>query len=97
MNVRSLILSPSVARGLAAVCAAVFVTTAHPARAGVNVWTSHGPPGGSVGALAIDPITPRTLYAGAERCRRLQEHGRGRDLGRGERRAAQYRRLRPGH
>ena len=51
---------------------------------------------GHVFALAIDPITPSTLYAGTRR-RRLQEHGRGRDLGRGKRRADRCRRLRPGH
>jgi len=34
------------------------------AYAGVNVWTTHGPYGGHVNALAIDPHTPSTLYAG---------------------------------
>ena len=37
-----------------------------------------------VRALAIDPTTPTTLYAGTDGRRRLQEHGRGRDLERGE-------------
>jgi hypothetical protein len=32
--------------------------------AGVNVWTSIGPEGGHIHALAIDPVTPTTLYAG---------------------------------
>jgi photosystem II stability/assembly factor-like uncharacterized protein len=32
--------------------------------AGVNVWTSHGPAGTNVNALAIDPATPETVYAG---------------------------------
>lgn len=32
--------------------------------AGINVWTSNGPEGGSIQALAIDPATPTTLYAG---------------------------------
>ncbi len=32
--------------------------------AGINVWTSHGPKGGNINALAIDPQTPTTLYAG---------------------------------
>jgi hypothetical protein len=32
--------------------------------AGNNVWTSLGPGGGIVSALAIDPTTPTTLYAG---------------------------------
>ncbi len=31
--------------------------------AGTNVWTSHGPEGGPIIALAIDPATPTTLYA----------------------------------
>jgi photosystem II stability/assembly factor-like uncharacterized protein len=30
----------------------------------VNVWTSIGPDGGAVDALAIDPSNPRVLYAG---------------------------------
>jgi hypothetical protein len=63
MKMRSHILNPSVARGIAVMCAAVFAATAHPAYAGINVWTSRGPPGGYVSALAIDPITPSTLYA----------------------------------
>jgi hypothetical protein len=29
-----------------------------------NAWTSLGPDGGDVAALAIDPITPTTIYAG---------------------------------
>ena len=32
--------------------------------AGTNVWTSNGPEGGTIYALAIDPTTPATLYAG---------------------------------
>ena len=32
--------------------------------AGNNVWTSHGPWGGKIYALAIDPLHPDTLYAG---------------------------------
>ncbi len=35
-----------------------------PAAAGVDKWTSQGPGGGYVYALAIDPATPATLYAG---------------------------------
>ena len=45
-------------------CAVLLVANAPMAQAGVNVWTSHGPEGGPVVALAIDPITPSTLYAG---------------------------------
>ena len=68
MKIRSPILKASVTRGIAAVCAAVFVTSADTAQAGINVWTSHGPYGpGTVGIvrLAIDRTTPGTLYAGA--------------------------------
>ena len=50
----------------------------------------------SVNALASDPTTPSTLYAGTYRGVYKSTDG-GRDLGRGERRAAQYRRLRAGH
>ena len=32
--------------------------------AGTNIWTSNGPVGGAIRALAIDPVTPTTLYAG---------------------------------
>jgi hypothetical protein len=32
--------------------------------AGNNVWTSLGPEGAIVTALAVDPSTPTTLYAG---------------------------------
>ncbi len=34
------------------------------AQASVSVWTSSGPYGGYVAALAVDPATPTTLYAG---------------------------------
>jgi CSLREA domain-containing protein len=40
-----------------------FVTTAHTANAGTNIWTTHGPPGGQVTAPAIDPTKPTALYA----------------------------------
>ena len=40
------------------------VTSAEPVVAGVNSWTTEGPFGASVSALAIDPVTPSTLYAG---------------------------------
>src|SRR5215813_8952055 len=43
--------------------AVLLVTLAHGVQAGINVWTSHGPPG-PVSALAIDPVMPSTLYAG---------------------------------
>ena len=38
----------------------------HAASAGINIWTSNGPGGGYIGALAIDPSTPGTLYAGTQ-------------------------------
>jgi len=34
------------------------------AEAGRNVWTTGGPEGGDIRALAVDPVTPTTLYAG---------------------------------
>ena len=34
--------------------------------AGTNVWTNLGPEGGIIYALAIDPTTPSTLYAGTD-------------------------------
>jgi len=34
--------------------------------AGHHVWTSNGPEGGSIYALAIDPLAPTTLYAGTD-------------------------------
>jgi photosystem II stability/assembly factor-like uncharacterized protein len=35
-----------------------------PVSAGFNAWTSIGPEGGWIYALAVDPTTPTTLYAG---------------------------------
>jgi len=49
---------------LTLISAAFLIAGAHAAQAGINVWTSHGPYGGPVQALAIDPTTPSTLYAG---------------------------------
>jgi hypothetical protein len=40
------------------------ISQAESVSAGLNVWTSNGPEGGSINALAIDPVTPTTLYAG---------------------------------
>jgi hypothetical protein len=44
----------------------LLVARAPMAHAGTNVWTGHGPykVGYGVTALAIDPTTPSTLYAG---------------------------------
>jgi photosystem II stability/assembly factor-like uncharacterized protein len=39
-------------------------TVAAPASAGENFWTSVGPDGGKVTALAVHPTTPRVVYAG---------------------------------
>ena len=62
MKVSSHSLSPSVVRGIAVLCAAGFLTGAHPAQAGLNVWTSHGPGTASIGTLVLDPTAPGTLY-----------------------------------
>ena len=43
---------------------ALLVTSSVTAEGGINSWTSIGPEGGSIAALAIDPVTPGTLYAG---------------------------------
>jgi photosystem II stability/assembly factor-like uncharacterized protein len=37
---------------------------AYPAVAGVDRWTTNGPEGGDVGAIAVDPSNPATVYAG---------------------------------
>jgi hypothetical protein len=56
----------SVWTSTALTCAVLLVASVHSAQAGINVWTSHGPEGVSVSALAIDPSTPTTLYAGTD-------------------------------
>ncbi|HEV8132678.1 MAG TPA: hypothetical protein VGQ81_15635 [Acidobacteriota bacterium] len=43
---------------------AVLATVPGTAWAGINVWTSRGPELASIGALAIDPQNPTTIYAG---------------------------------
>ena len=40
--------------------------SAHRAQAGINVWTTHGPYGGRVNVLALDPATSSTVYAGID-------------------------------
>src|SRR5439155_1064824 len=46
---------------------ALLVTSSRTAEGGINSWTStNGPGGGPIGALAIDPVTPATLYAGTD-------------------------------
>ncbi len=47
-------------------CAMLILRSADTAHAGINVWTSHGPGTVAITALAIDPATPTTLYAGAD-------------------------------
>src|SRR5262249_13678715 len=44
--------------------AVLWVSSVRMVPAGDNVWTSIGPAGGSVLALALDPGMPTTLYAG---------------------------------
>src|SRR5664279_989140 len=44
--------------------AALVLGTTQVTQAGINVWTTNGPSGAAVKALAIDPSTPSTLYAG---------------------------------
>lgn len=44
----------------------VLAGTSGVIRAGDNVWTSHGPYGGVIGALAVSPKNPGTLYAGTQ-------------------------------
>ncbi len=51
---------------LAALLALLSAGQAEPAAAGANVWTNQGPVVGRINALAIDPATPATLYAGTE-------------------------------
>src|SRR5262245_40253549 len=36
------------------------------ARAGTDGWTVTGPPGGTATALALDPGSPSTMYAGGD-------------------------------
>ena len=43
--------------------AMLWASSASMVHAGINIWTSIGPAGGPVTALAIDPTTPTTLYA----------------------------------
>jgi len=61
---RARVLSRSVACAVGVVCAAVLVSSGQVAQAGINVWTSQGPTGGLAPALAIDPLSPSTIYAG---------------------------------
>src|SRR5437016_7880235 len=49
---------------LGVLLSALLVTSSMTAERGINSWTNTGPEGGSIVALAIDPMTPATLYAG---------------------------------
>ena len=40
----------------------------YPANAAVSGWNGIGPDGGQILTLAIDPVTPQTLYAGTGYC-----------------------------
>ena len=51
---------------MAWVAVLVAVGSAGVAAAGANRWTTHGPEGGRVNALALDPGTPATVYAGTD-------------------------------
>lgn len=63
---------------------ALFVTASlaclpRPAAAGVGQWTTHGPEGGSVSAIVIDPVAPNFIYVitsgGFEGAFRSVDHG----------------------
>lgn len=52
--------------GALGVFACLHLAGARAARAGADVWTSHGPEGHSVRSVAIDSADPATLYAGGD-------------------------------
>ena len=49
---------------IVALLAVIISAQVAPASAGYNVWTSHGPPGGYINVLAVDPANSNILYAG---------------------------------
>src|SRR5262245_38596977 len=49
---------------LAAVCCGVALVSSGIASGAV--WTTHGPNDGHIGAIAVDPSTPTTVYAGTD-------------------------------
>ena len=51
-------------RTLAGVCCGIALVSSSIASGGV--WTTHGPNGGQVNAIAVDPSTPTTVYAATE-------------------------------
>ena len=65
MRLRYAAIRPTRQRALCMVSAFLCLAgLTHPAWAGINAWTSHGPEGAEVHALAVHPTTPGTLYAG---------------------------------
>lgn len=56
--------SPALRVSLLAFAVLCSVGAADLACAAIDAWSTHGPDGGSISALAIDPATPSTLYAG---------------------------------
>ena len=56
--------TPAVVSVTALTALALLASIPRATYAGVNVWTTNGPEGGYIGALAIDPTSPSTLYAG---------------------------------
>ncbi len=65
----------------ALICVVLLIASARSARAGINVWTTHGPEGGSVRALALDPTVPTALYAAGGGVFRLSNAAPGMDHG----------------
>src|SRR5262245_42899354 len=56
----------AVMRLLTVVVTLLFIAVgSSPALAQTPTWKSHGPEGGSISALAVDPRAPKTLYAGS--------------------------------
>jgi hypothetical protein len=54
----------SVARTLLAAAVLAALSTRAVAQTGASHWVSLGPEGGTVRALAVDPRSPSTIYAG---------------------------------
>jgi photosystem II stability/assembly factor-like uncharacterized protein len=56
--------APRISRLLSLITLAGVVFSSATVSAGVNVWTTNGPAGQDIRALAINPANPATLYAG---------------------------------
>src|SRR2546428_1619618 len=52
--------------GIVLVAALLALAVAVPAQAERGKWTTHGPEGGVIEAVAIDPSNPTTLYCGTK-------------------------------